>query len=79
MKNTWLFDFIRNISNGLEPIVNNDVNLSALNLSKAWYDQEEFDDKYIVVRLVYKNTVLDNIQDSIFLYDVTANNVPRPM
>lgn len=79
MKNTWLFDFIRNISNGLEPIVNNDVNPLALNVSKPWYDQEEFDDKYIVVRFVYKNTVFSGVQDSIFLYDVTANNVPRPM
>lgn len=77
IKNSWNFDFIRNISNGGVPINDQgNINSGVLNPSKPWFEQEEFEDKYVVIRLVYDNQIIDGVQEVIYLYDVSANDLP---
>jgi hypothetical protein len=76
VKSTWSFDMIRNIGLGNTPIdENGEIVMENLDVSKPWYEKEEFEDKYIVVRFVCENSIEDNKQDIIFLYDVSANQV----
>lgn len=77
MKNIWLFDLIRNIGKGGVPIINGEINMANLDLEKPWYDREELDDLFVIVRFVYENNIYNGTQDTLFLYDVTANNIPK--
>ena len=61
-------DLVNNVNN---PFIDSDLNVitSNINTNKPWYEQKRFIDKFIISRFSFDNST----QNSLYLYDVSAN------